>query len=164
MLFGFFQKLKRTNAWILSCGMHVLVLLFHCQRSVVEWCIFLKATVSRLPFFLELQIATKLDISIAEFVWVLILSTTWVLCGPEFHILRYSCQILNGSTRIKAPSVFFLKNRWTYKYLPQVAASTNKEMEAQIPNYPSLPPQLICQLHNVTMHVSLELYSTSVPK
>jgi hypothetical protein len=27
-------------------------------------------------------------------------------------------------------------------------------MEAQIPNYPSLPPQLICQLHNVTMHVS----------
>lgn len=37
-------------------------------------------------------------------------------------------------------------------------------MEAQIPNYPSLPPQLICQLHNVTMHVSLELHSTSVPK
>lgn len=29
-------------------------------------------------------------------------------------------------------------------------------MESQIPNYPSLPPQLICQLHNVTMHVSLE--------
>jgi len=28
-------------------------------------------------------------------------------------------------------------------------------MESQIPNYPSLPPQLICQLHNVTMHVSL---------
>ena len=24
-----------------------------------------------------------------------------------------------------------------------------------MPNYPSLPPQLICQLHNVTMHVSL---------
>jgi hypothetical protein len=36
-------------------------------------------------------------------------------------------------------------------------------MEAQIPNYPSLPPQLICQLHNVTMHVSSELYSSSVP-
>jgi len=28
-------------------------------------------------------------------------------------------------------------------------------MESQMPNYPSLPPQLICQLHNVTMHVSL---------
>ncbi|KAL5670568.1 hypothetical protein ACJX0J_022789, partial [Zea mays] len=38
----------------------------------------------------------------------------------------------------------------------QVAASTNKEMEAQIPNYPSLPPQLICQLHNVTMHADAE--------
>ncbi|XP_044981106.1 auxin response factor 25-like [Hordeum vulgare subsp. vulgare] len=37
----------------------------------------------------------------------------------------------------------------------QVAASTNKEVDAQIPNYPNLPPQLICQLHNVTMHASL---------
>ncbi|KAL6888716.1 hypothetical protein ACP4OV_009742 [Aristida adscensionis] len=29
-------------------------------------------------------------------------------------------------------------------------------MESQIPNYPSLPPQLICQLHNVTMHADAE--------
>lgn len=35
----------------------------------------------------------------------------------------------------------------------QVAATTNKQVDAHIPNYPSLPPQLICQLHNVTMHV-----------
>ncbi|KAL2527948.1 Auxin response factor 8 [Forsythia ovata] len=34
----------------------------------------------------------------------------------------------------------------------QVAATTNKEVDAHIPNYPGLPPQLICQLHNVTMH------------
>ncbi|KAF3620065.1 Auxin response factor 12 [Capsicum annuum] len=34
----------------------------------------------------------------------------------------------------------------------QVAATTNKEVDAHIPNYPNLPPQLICQLHNVTMH------------
>ncbi|PSS04920.1 Auxin response factor like [Actinidia chinensis var. chinensis] len=38
----------------------------------------------------------------------------------------------------------------------QVAVSTNKEVDAHIPNYPSLPPQLICQLHNVTMHADLE--------
>ncbi|PIN22440.1 hypothetical protein CDL12_04848 [Handroanthus impetiginosus] len=38
----------------------------------------------------------------------------------------------------------------------QVAASTNKEIDAQIPNHPSLPPQLICQLHNVTMHADVE--------
>ncbi|KAI3455967.1 hypothetical protein Pfo_012630 [Paulownia fortunei] len=38
----------------------------------------------------------------------------------------------------------------------QVAVSTNKEVDAQIPNYPSLPPQLICQLHNVTMHADIE--------
>ncbi|KAF2323969.1 hypothetical protein GH714_005755 [Hevea brasiliensis] len=41
-------------------------------------------------------------------------------------------------------------------YFPQVAASTNKEVDAHIPNYPSLPPQLICQLHNVTMHADVE--------
>ncbi|KAJ3679367.1 hypothetical protein LUZ60_017378 [Juncus effusus] len=38
----------------------------------------------------------------------------------------------------------------------QVSASTNKEIDAQIPNYPNLPPQLVCQLHNVTMHADVE--------
>nr|AJE26133.1 auxin response factors [Salix matsudana] len=38
----------------------------------------------------------------------------------------------------------------------QVAASTNKEVDAHIPNYPNLPPHLICQLHNVTMHADVE--------
>ncbi|XP_059283629.1 auxin response factor 8-like [Lycium ferocissimum] len=38
----------------------------------------------------------------------------------------------------------------------QVAATTNKEVDAHIPNYPNLPPQLICQLHNVTMHADVE--------
>ncbi|KAL4378108.1 hypothetical protein GQ457_02G006230 [Hibiscus cannabinus] len=38
----------------------------------------------------------------------------------------------------------------------QVAATTNKEVDTQIPNYPNLPPQLICQLHNVTMHADVE--------
>ncbi|KVH89423.1 Aux/IAA-ARF-dimerization [Cynara cardunculus var. scolymus] len=37
-----------------------------------------------------------------------------------------------------------------------VAASTNKEVDAHTPNYPSLPPQLVCQLHNVTMHADGE--------
>jgi hypothetical protein len=38
----------------------------------------------------------------------------------------------------------------------QVAASTNKEVDTQIPNHQSLPPQLICQLHNLSMHADLE--------
>ncbi|KAL9316424.1 hypothetical protein ACSQ67_017425 [Phaseolus vulgaris] len=38
----------------------------------------------------------------------------------------------------------------------QVAATTNREVDGHIPNYPSLPPQLICQLHNVTMHADVE--------
>ncbi|KAK4361444.1 hypothetical protein RND71_020396 [Anisodus tanguticus] len=38
----------------------------------------------------------------------------------------------------------------------QVVATTNKEVDAHIPNYPNLPAQLICQLHNVTMHADVE--------
>lgn len=38
----------------------------------------------------------------------------------------------------------------------QVSATTNREIDGQIPNYPSLPPQLVCQLHNVTMHADVE--------
>ncbi|KAK6917131.1 Auxin response factor domain [Dillenia turbinata] len=38
----------------------------------------------------------------------------------------------------------------------QVAATTNREVDAHIPNYSSLPPQLICLLHNVTMHADVE--------
>ncbi|KAG6407176.1 hypothetical protein SASPL_130160 [Salvia splendens] len=38
----------------------------------------------------------------------------------------------------------------------QVAVSTNKEVDSQMPNYQSLPAQLICQLHNVTMHADIE--------
>ncbi|KAG2575585.1 hypothetical protein PVAP13_7KG382600 [Panicum virgatum] len=36
------------------------------------------------------------------------------------------------------------------------SASTNKEVDGHIPNYPNLPPQLICQLHDVTMHADVE--------
>lgn len=35
----------------------------------------------------------------------------------------------------------------------QVAASTQKEADAHIPNYPSLPSRLVCLLENVTLHV-----------
>lgn len=38
----------------------------------------------------------------------------------------------------------------------QVVVSTNKEVEGHIPNYPNLSPQLICQLHDVTMHADAE--------
>ncbi|CAA2971700.1 auxin response factor 6-like isoform X1 [Olea europaea subsp. europaea] len=38
----------------------------------------------------------------------------------------------------------------------QVTASTNKEVDATLPNYPGLSPQLICHLHNVTMHADVE--------
>ncbi|XP_073294877.1 auxin response factor 5-like [Primulina huaijiensis] len=42
-------------------------------------------------------------------------------------------------------------------YLPQghseqVAVSTNRAATSQIPNYPNLPSQLLCQVHKVTLH------------
>ncbi|KAK9741693.1 hypothetical protein RND81_03G122100 [Saponaria officinalis] len=38
----------------------------------------------------------------------------------------------------------------------QVAASMKMNVDAQIPNYPSLPSKLLCLLHNVTLHADPE--------
>jgi hypothetical protein len=40
--------------------------LSRCLRLVVEWFIFLKATVSRLHFFLDFRFPRKLDINILK--------------------------------------------------------------------------------------------------
>ncbi|KAE9588348.1 putative transcription factor ARF family [Lupinus albus] len=37
-------------------------------------------------------------------------------------------------------------------HIEQVAASTRKSATSQIPNYPNLPSQLLCQVQNVTLH------------
>ena len=46
--------------------------------------------------------------------------------------------------------------------LLQVAATTKKIPNSRIPNYPSLPSQLLCQVHNITLHVSVN-DTSSVP-
>uniref|UniRef100_A0A7N0R9R5 Auxin response factor n=1 Tax=Kalanchoe fedtschenkoi TaxID=63787 RepID=A0A7N0R9R5_KALFE len=38
----------------------------------------------------------------------------------------------------------------------QVAVSTRRSATSQIPNYPNLPSQLLCQVHNVTLHADKE--------
>ncbi|KAL5068536.1 hypothetical protein RYX36_019423 [Vicia faba] len=38
----------------------------------------------------------------------------------------------------------------------QVAASTRRTATSQIPNYPNLPSQLLCQVQNVTLHADKE--------
>ncbi|OEL30198.1 Auxin response factor 11 [Dichanthelium oligosanthes] len=40
--------------------------------------------------------------------------------------------------------------------LLQVAATTKKIPNSRIPNYPSLPSQLLCQVHNITLHADKE--------
>jgi len=44
----------------------------------------------------------------------------------------------------------------------KVAASTRRIATSQIPNYPSLPSQLLCQVQNVTLHVS-SVFSLDLP-
>ncbi|KAL6651860.1 hypothetical protein ACP70R_010785 [Stipagrostis hirtigluma subsp. patula] len=38
----------------------------------------------------------------------------------------------------------------------QVAATTRKTLNSRVPNYPSLPSQLLCQVHNITLHADKE--------
>uniref|UniRef100_A0A0E0DJP8 Uncharacterized protein n=1 Tax=Oryza meridionalis TaxID=40149 RepID=A0A0E0DJP8_9ORYZ len=38
----------------------------------------------------------------------------------------------------------------------QVAATTRKIPNSRIPNYPNLPSQLLCQVHNITLHADKE--------
>ncbi|GAB2259729.1 hypothetical protein Droror1_Dr00010584 [Drosera rotundifolia] len=48
--------------------------------------------------------------------------------------------------------IFLMATRAGCCYKP----TNKKDGDGQIPNNPHLPPQLICQLHNVTMHLDME--------
>ncbi|CAK9258549.1 unnamed protein product [Sphagnum jensenii] len=52
---------------------------------------------------------------------------------------------------VASPVVYFPQG-----HTEQVTASTQKELEGHIPNYPNLPSRLICLLDNVTLHADLE--------
>ncbi|KAL3646170.1 ADP-ribosylation factor, Arf Arf6 [Castilleja foliolosa] len=68
-------------------------------------------------------------------------SELWHACaGPLVSLPQIGCRV-----------VYFPQG-----HSEQVTASTNKEIDAALPNYPGLQPQLICQLHNVTMHADVE--------
>ncbi|KAG1348224.1 auxin response factor 12-like [Cocos nucifera] len=86
---------------------------------------------------------------------VLIASFSWV--GDLVGLPRLSEKILapanEAEVLFNGMLVFGLQPD---KSIHAVAASTNKEIDAHIPNYPNLPPQLICQLHNLTMHADAE--------
>ncbi|KAL0314605.1 UNVERIFIED_CONTAM: Auxin response factor 5 [Sesamum angustifolium] len=53
---------------------------------------------------------------------------------------------------VTLPQVGSLVYYFPQGHSEQVAVSTNRTATAQIPNYPNLPPQLLCQVHNVTLH------------
>lgn len=53
---------------------------------------------------------------------------------------------------VTLPQVGSLVYYFPQGHSEQVAASTNRATTSQIPNYPNLPSQLLCQVHNVTLH------------
>ncbi|GAB4839101.1 ADP-ribosylation factor [Ancistrocladus abbreviatus] len=53
---------------------------------------------------------------------------------------------------VSLPQVGSLVYYFPQGHSEQVAVSTKSSATSQIPNYPNLPSQLLCQVHNVTMH------------
>ncbi|KAG6704904.1 hypothetical protein I3843_07G150200 [Carya illinoinensis] len=53
---------------------------------------------------------------------------------------------------VSLPQVGSLVNYFPQGHSEQVAASTKRTVTSQIPNYPNLPSQLMCQVQNVTLH------------
>ncbi|KAK6939364.1 AUX/IAA domain [Dillenia turbinata] len=57
---------------------------------------------------------------------------------------------------VSLPHVGSLVYYFPQGHSEQVAVSTNRSATSQIPNYPNLPSQLMCQVHNVTLHADRE--------
>ncbi|KAL0697957.1 hypothetical protein Bca4012_054079 [Brassica carinata] len=60
------------------------------------------------------------------------------------------------------PQVGSLVYYFSQGHSEQVAVSTRRTATTQVPNYPNLPSQLMCQVHNVTLHAdkdSDEIYA-----
>lgn len=53
---------------------------------------------------------------------------------------------------VSLPQVGTLVYYYPQGHSEQVAVSTKRSATSQIPNYPNLPSQLLCQVHNVTLH------------
>ncbi|XP_047325678.1 auxin response factor 5 isoform X2 [Impatiens glandulifera] len=57
---------------------------------------------------------------------------------------------------VTLPQVGSLVYYFPQGHSEQVAVSTNRTATSQIPNNPNLQPQLLCQVHNVTLHADKE--------
>ncbi|KDP36947.1 hypothetical protein JCGZ_08238 [Jatropha curcas] len=62
--------------------------------------------------------------------------------------LWYAC----AGPLVSLPQVGSLVYYFPQGHSEQVAVSTKRSATSQIPNYPNLPSQLLCQVHNVTLH------------
>ncbi|KAJ6736366.1 AUXIN RESPONSE FACTOR 5 [Salix viminalis] len=62
--------------------------------------------------------------------------------------LWYAC----AGPLVSLPQVGSLVYYFPQGHSEQVAVSTRRSATSQIPNYPNLPSQLLCQVHNVTQH------------
>ncbi|WCJ35127.1 Auxin response factor 5 [Euphorbia peplus] len=66
--------------------------------------------------------------------------------------LWYAC----AGPLVSLPQLGSLVYYFPQGHSEQVAISTRRTATSQIPNYPNLPSQLLCQIHNVTLHADKE--------
>ncbi|KAL8172070.1 hypothetical protein V2J09_023874 [Rumex salicifolius] len=57
---------------------------------------------------------------------------------------------------VSLPQVGSLVYYFPQGHSEQVAVSTKRSTTSQVPNYPNLPSQLMCQVHNVTLHADTD--------
>ncbi|GMI91311.1 indole-3-acetic acid inducible 24, AUXIN RESPONSE FACTOR 5, MONOPTEROS [Hibiscus trionum] len=57
---------------------------------------------------------------------------------------------------VSLPQVGSLVYYFPQGHSEQVSVSTKRMMTSQVPNYPNLPSQLMCQVHNVTLHADMD--------
>ncbi|GER32053.1 auxin response factor [Striga asiatica] len=74
---------------------------------------------------------------------------------PQGHSEQVNKHGQNGNGEKKLPSKVMVNN-WKLYGAFQVAISTNRTATVQTPNYPNLSSQLLCQVHNVTLHADKE--------
>ncbi|CAN1323123.1 Auxin response factor 5, partial [Linum perenne] len=66
--------------------------------------------------------------------------------------LWYAC----AGPLVSLPQVGSLVYYFPQGHSEQVAVSTKRSSTSQVPNYPNLPSQLLCQVHSVTPHADKE--------
>ncbi|XP_071711158.1 auxin response factor 5-like [Rutidosis leptorrhynchoides] len=74
-------------------------------------------------------------------------------CGVKKPIINSELWHACAGPLVTIPQIGSLVYYFPQGHSEQVAATTNRSATMQVPNYPNLPSQLLCQVLNTTLHV-----------